>query len=278
GHAYVMQVLWGIKLDERYLDKAGQCAARVFALNPQSAHGLRLSAMIHYKRGERSEAARLFKQALTKDPHDTDSMIWLSSVYIRAGKPAAARPLLRSLLERDPLNQLGHSWIGWLDFYEGKGTGALLTPVRQAYEMEPGNPLHAYLYAWALACHRQTPDACSLLHRLSEDSARTGFGRQAVFFKAALKQDRDAALQAVTEDLTSWANWDDVASWWMADCYSLIGLTGEALVWTKNAVRLGMIHYPMFSELDPFLDNARRDPRFQQLVERVKSEWEAFEV
>jgi hypothetical protein len=50
------------------------------------------------------------------------------------------------------------------------------------------------------------------------------------------------------------------------------------LDWLQNAVNLGHINYFFFAEKDIFLANLRGDPDFEQLMRRVKREWEEFEV
>jgi len=52
----------------------------------------------------------------------------------------------------------------------------------------------------------------------------------------------------------------------------------EAMRWLEHAVDRGFINYPLFAELDPFLENIRSEPRFKKLMKRVKHEWENFEV
>ena len=52
----------------------------------------------------------------------------------------------------------------------------------------------------------------------------------------------------------------------------------QALDWLENAVNLGHINYPLFAEKDRFLANLRGDPAFEKLMQRVKREWEEFEV
>ena len=58
----------------------------------------------------------------------------------------------------------------------------------------------------------------------------------------------------------------------------LPGMKVEALDWLENAVDRGFVNYPFISEYDPFLKNIRGEPRFKKLMERVKHEWENFEV
>ena len=127
--------------------------------------------------------------------------------------------------------------------------------------MDPGSPYGQLFYARILAYNERTAEACSLLDRLSRDAPQTGFGRLAPFLKAALEHDRVAALEAVanSEKLTRLARSDDLHSWWMAECYSLIGHTDEALQWVENMVRRGGFNYPVLSKLDTL--TGQRAPR-----------------
>jgi hypothetical protein len=52
----------------------------------------------------------------------------------------------------------------------------------------------------------------------------------------------------------------------------------EALLWLEHSILGGFINYPILNEKDPFLENIRGEPRFKKLMERVKHEWENFEV
>jgi hypothetical protein len=50
------------------------------------------------------------------------------------------------------------------------------------------------------------------------------------------------------------------------------------LDWLEHSANLGMMNYPFMNNHDPFFENLRGEPRFQKLMERVKYEWEHFEV
>jgi disulfide oxidoreductase YuzD len=58
---------------------------------------------------------------------------------------------------------------------------------------------------------------------------------------------------------------------------SFLGQPNDALDWLENAISRGFTNYP-FMELDPFLNNIRGEERFAKLMERVKYEWEHFDV
>ncbi|MFC2142164.1 hypothetical protein ACFLR7_04445 [Acidobacteriota bacterium] len=48
--------------------------------------------------------------------------------------------------------------------------------------------------------------------------------------------------------------------------------------WIEHAVDIGMINLPFMTKYDPLLENIRGERRFKKLMERVKHEWESFEV
>jgi len=58
---------------------------------------------------------------------------------------------------------------------------------------------------------------------------------------------------------------------------SLLDAKPEALDWLENAVNRGFINYPAL-ERTQLLDNLRGEERFKKLMERVKYEWEHFEI
>jgi hypothetical protein len=64
----------------------------------------------------------------------------------------------------------------------------------------------------------------------------------------------------------------------MAESYILIHEIEEALDWLEHGVNWGFINYPFLKQYDTFLENIRDEPRFKKLMERVKHEWENFEL
>jgi len=64
----------------------------------------------------------------------------------------------------------------------------------------------------------------------------------------------------------------------IAGFLALLDEKKESLNWLEHAVDRGFINYPLLAEKDPFLANIRGEERFKKLMERVKHEWEHFEV
>jgi len=82
----------------------------------------------------------------------------------------------------------------------------------------------------------------------------------------------------VNEDLTSAAIVDMNYAWIMAQGYALIDEKKTSLEWLNAAVERGFINFPLLHHLDPFLENVRGEPGFDQLMQSTRQQWEAFEV
>jgi hypothetical protein len=96
--------------------------------------------------------------------------------------------------------------------------------------------------------------------------------------KHALRGDREGALRELTPSFYEWCRRDATWSHRIACDFAYLKANEEALDWLENAVNLGHINYPFFAEKDLFLANLRGDPEFEKLMQRVKREWEEFEV
>src|SRR5262245_7760471 len=92
----------------------------------------------------------------------------------------------------------------------------------------------------------------------------------------ALQGDAEGALRQVTPQLGQAASWTEYLALFLADGYSLIGRTDDAIRWVRTAVALGFINYPLLSTRDSFLANLRSDPRFDEAMRMVKARWQAL--
>lgn len=106
-----------------------------------------------------------------------------------------------------------------------------------------------------------------------------GMAAKAVWrLKYGIQHDKDAAYGVMTPDFIKTCQRDCTYAHHLSDAFALLGETEEALEWLETAVNAGFINYPMLAEHDPLLANIRGEERFKRLMERVKQEWEAFEV
>jgi hypothetical protein len=187
----------------------------------------------------------------------------------------AGRPLFDKLKEIDPLTP---GWVlisGAIEFFDGN-YAAGLEEMRKAQTHEI--PIYRFWYAKGFAYCGKYDEANKLLDLLEKENSQHIFGKLGIFFKYALKGDKLTAKKSVTDELKNMAREDEMFPIWMAESYALIDEYKEALDWIEHGVEFGFINYPFLTEYDRLLEKIRSEPRFKKLMERVKHEWENFEV
>jgi len=200
----------------------------------------------------------------------------MNALYV--GKPVTAKPLAKRLLEIDPLtplNYLGASFVPWVE-----GRFDLMEDLSTKwYKMGPDNPLSALWYAWPLVWNNKNDEAIKFINETIEQISHPVEIEYMLFLKYALEGQKSKSLEKLT-DQTKKLVWNDPGEgiWLTADIYALIDEKEQSLKWVERLIEKGWINYPLLNEIDPFLENIRGVARFKKLMERVKHEWENFEV
>jgi tetratricopeptide (TPR) repeat protein len=198
--------------------------------------------------------------------------------YGDAGRTSAALPLVERLLAIDPLNPYTHWAAAWVHEMQGEFELAL-DPYQRMHSMAPDNPILRVFHGQTLAFSGRLDEACSMLDPLVGETPQTTFELVASLFKAALQGEEPKALESIPEELKARLLRDEIVSWWMAECCALFDERQRALGWLEHAaLSRGFINYPFLSETDPFLKNLRGEEQFEQLMDRVRYEWEHFEA
>ena len=260
---------------DEYLGKAEACAARMLELNPESAkaHSIRGSVRMH--RADPRGSMEDFKRALVLDRSDPEALLWLGYGYAVAGRVPLARALMERLQQVDPLTSINLSMCGIVAMFDGHYDEALRWTQRSV-DVDPGNPTTRMMHAHALAANGRVDDARGLLHTVANEKPTMAWARLACAMAEALTGNRKQVLKSITADLREAANWDDIFSWWMADCYALVGERDKALDCVDRMIALGMINYPFLAQHEPFIAPIRDAPRFLVLMERARKQWDAF--
>jgi serine/threonine protein kinase len=277
GIAYIHYMEMAYRTDEYQLLKAEECADKVFELNPRSSYGHILKGRIHFKRWNVQGAVREIERALATDPNNVDGILMLPFLYAISGRTSAAKVPLEKLKAIDPLSPWPHGMTGWVELFDGQFESAARS-FTTMHQMEPENSLYRYLCSMALAANGQVAEACSLVDLISKDTPRIHVAGLGTFMKHAWRGEADAALAALSPAWIEAARFDETFSWHVAAGYGLIGKREEALDWLENSINRGVINYPFFTDYCPWFENIRDEDRFKKLMERVKHEWENFEV
>jgi serine/threonine protein kinase len=275
GLAYAHAVYyWGaFRMNEETLRKAEDYANRALHLDPELAQGHFVLGMLAQVRGRVQAAFRHLQQALSLSPEDPDTMYWLMQIACWVGKLSFSKPLVARLHEIDPLAPSTHMASVIQHVYEGQFEKAL-EPARTAFRLDPQGLLTRYNYFLACAYNQRLEEFEPVNERWQREEPEHGWP-QLISALVSAHGGEEPRISDSARDVA----WMDIcaAGHVMPVIFSMLGKTEEALKWLERGVELGLINYPFLS-IDPGFENIRGDSRFQKLMERVKHEWEHFEV
>lgn len=278
GFVYSQYVNIGLAHEE-YIKKAEGYASKALALDSGSleAHFVLgfLNMCFH---GNPKKSIHHYKQAITIFPDDPDVLIWLITGYgTNWGKPKEARQSYNRLMQVDPFNPWAH--CGYI--IDVMVDGKFDLPVdylTKWFRMEPQNPAALFFCVQFLAYCSHFKEACTLVSKNAQPDKKDSFIKLSLFVKYAIEGDRKRIQELLTVDFVKTAKRDAQTSYFVSGLFALSRMKDEAFDWLENAVDRGFINYPFISEYDPFLQSIRGEERFKKLMERVKHEWENFEV
>ncbi len=267
-----------IDKDISHLEKAEEYAKKIFELNPDSSEGHVVLGYVYYNQGKVKEAAQEEKRALEINPNNIEALYVLGCWYSHLGRPSAGRPLIKKAIEIDPLNPVIYGFSALVEMYDGKFKIAL-EATSKMYSMKPENPFFRLWHAHTLAYNNQFKEAYEIIDIIVNDTPQSIWAQSGLFLKYALQGDPSNALNSVTEELKNAMKWNTIYPIaFMAEQYAMINEKEEGLNWLEYGINYGCINYPFLNEYDPFLENIRGEERFKKLMQRVKYEWENFEV
>jgi len=276
---YHMYLDYGLRTDEATLQKADEYARAVLRLDPGSADGHHLFGVLERFRGTIANALTHLRRAVAINPSDDMTLFWLAwMLALQAGKPSAAEPLVERLIGIDPLTPINYYPRAWVQMARQQLPEAIET-LEVLLRAEPAQAWPKFHLALFLAWLGRTDEALDHFEDLRE--GRT-YGNVVNTVSAlamhALKGDEERALAVMTSEVEQHCWNDPELPWLLAGHYALLDRKDEALHWLERAIERGWINYPLFAGQDPFFENIRGDERFQRLMDRIKPEWERFQV
>jgi eukaryotic-like serine/threonine-protein kinase len=274
---YVNLGIKGIDQDE-HICRAELYVNKALDENPECAQAHLVLGLVNLLfRGNLQDSVRQFKRTLEHDPNALDALLILVLAYWEAGRTSAALPLIEKCIAIDPFNPACYLHQSGVRFFDGR-FGLALDSSSQAFKMAPEAPFYSYWHALMLAYNERCDEAISLIDHAARAESRDVQSELSLFLKSALKGEEHEIVPLLTKDFVSNVRRDLQASYNLATFYARLGQNEKALDWLENAVDRGFINYPFLNDHDPWLANIRGKPSFQKLMERVKYEWEHFEV
>ena len=277
GSVYIAYIHAGIRMSEETYLKAEELADRAQQLEPDLAQAHSLLAGIALARGHMKKSFKHARRALAIHRSDPDGLFYLISTSFPLGKTSSTREQAELFAQIDPLSHLSQTGLGLEPWAQGRYAQAL-SHYRNSYRLDPESYLARWGLVQGLAVNQLFDEAEKYLEPWSKEAPGHPMPMANVFLLHALRGNTTQARETISEEWIGPAWQDYWLPYTVAEGYALLGETAEALRWLERSVDVGWINYPYLSEIDPWLQGIRGEPRFEQLMQRVKREWEEFEV
>jgi pentatricopeptide repeat protein len=279
SYVYLQFYHSGLRAEAKYLDLAEEYISKIFDLEPGSAFGHGLHGLLMFIRyGSTKNSYDHLKKSYSLDPNNPVTLQWL--IYITAihkGNKSAAEPLIKNLLQVDPLTTANISWANIIHYIDGR-FNLMVDAYHKYCRMEPDNVNAHWALMYAYFRNNQFNKAFELIKEIRTKWPNNIYTRLSLLLNYSIKKDSDNFEKLLSNELAQFAWEDFILPLYMAECYSLLDKRQEAIKWLKQAVNKGIINYPFLNNHDAFLDNIRGEKQFKELMGKVRYEWENFEV
>jgi len=216
-------------------------------------------------------------KTLSADPNNTDALAWCGFFYFLVGKTDKANALINRYTQLDPVNIAIPLVNGIRLFFDGKFGSA--TPFFfKSYKAVPDTPMYQFWYALSLAYDYRNEEVMTVVDQALKSPNQDIWTQLGHFLKLAIQGDDKGISDLLSDDFVATCKRDLQYSYHISTFYEKMGNSDKAYEWLENAVDTGFINYPFMNNIDPFYKNLRMEERFKKLMERVKYEWENFEV
>lgn len=274
GMVYWQYVNAAIRSDDGYLARAEECAAKVFALNPDSAAGHELLGTVRLTQGRSADGLRSLLRALELQPNSAYALSELPRVYMDVDWLDEARAVTARALAADPLSPINNAIPLFIELLDGHPE-VVERNSSEALALFPGFSMMRWTCAMALI-HRNKPREARELLEAGPPGDETIAGRLCVFLQRALEERPDEAIAAVSPELLARARSIEWWSFWIAECHAFIGEETLAVDWLENAFARGFMNYRYLSRNSPVFRKLDGNPAFRELLGRIKTRAEQF--
>jgi serine/threonine protein kinase len=276
GEIYFFYRDLGVRPDEQTLELARHWTDRALELSAECAPALRVKGFLAWKSGDMRSAIDSFRQAVELGAGD-DTPGFLSYLCSQAGDMTEGRRYAAKAASEAPGLWMNRCAAIVVDHWEGDFAGGM-SRYRQAaavWDIAPVERMWCGILAAYAGCREE---ALGLLGEVAA-SKEVPFSNMSTTYAAALRGDAAGVRRALADcQMPELATQDKEFSWWLADCFAMLGDGGEALRWVENSINLGFVNHRFWSSVNPFMVPLRSDPRFQALMSKALDKQRSFQT
>ncbi len=210
-------------------------------------------------------AEREFRRAIELNPGFADAHIYYSHFLSIMRRPDEAMAEAKRALELDPFNGLFRALYG-VDLGFVHQYDAAITEFNRALTADPGS---AFALGNLFTLHHHTGDHVQALGFLKRYSSAAGYVEVTRFLvQNATDAEYSETMHGAAEALEARSRTAFVLPWELASWYALAGDKDRCLEWLERAYEVRDPNLPYLWY--PDFDSVRSDPRFLDLLKRMK--------
>ena len=194
------------------------------------------------------------------------------------GKGNQVIAMSNRIIKIDRLNPLGYFAIAMGYFWNGQFELALEMMSHKTIDAIVSNPDESSIWlVFKAYFHVYTGDTerAEELLKPVRWTAQGDIGIQlAEFLRTILQAKGEHFEEIITRQFEITVGSDPTWSIMVATFYAMLNLKDDAIIWAEKAASRGFINYPYLSQHDPYLAKLRGETRYEDLLKKVKREWE----
>ena len=249
---------------------ARNAALKALDIDDELAAGNTALGAVYYQMDWKfPEAERAFKRAIKLSPNDTRTLIYYAWMLGETGRFEEALGPARLAQELDPFSWQANVAVAEA-LYHGRDYDAAIKEYEKNLKLDPNNPAVPYFLAWPYEQKGMFEDAIALLENAVDLSDGAPVYLAALGHASALAGKRDVALNILKQLQNPSASLPP-SSFHIALVHIGLGNDDRAFQLLKNAFKERAFHL-IYLNADPKFDRLRSDPRFDELLEMMKTE------
>ncbi|HKO42901.1 MAG TPA: protein kinase [Pyrinomonadaceae bacterium] len=268
GAAYVNRVFKGFGGAEDY-ERAETAFSKALAIDPKLIEARMLMVFVYLWRGQKQKAREEVAQARREHPDEPVVHFVKATLHRLDGEYGRALRSYERLSRIDPAAHVVASFNRALVFMYMGRFDEMSKELDHAGD--PDNPLVQTFRALALYYTGHTDAAADAMRKVVATHQNMHGIRpfMAMFLSAQGKHEE--ALAQLNDGVMRNAQVDPDIAYSVGSVYALEGMRDEALKWLERAIALGNANLPCF-EHDPNWSSLRTDPKFNELLAKVREE------
>jgi len=266
--SYVVQAYWGFASAKESAGRAGTFARKGLEIDDTLAEAhASLAFATHMYDWDFVRAEVAFRRSIELNPRYAPARQWYALYLAMMGRWDLATTEIHRALQLDPISPIIHVAFAGMLIFTRKWDESLEQSQR-ALELDPSFPQARWMLGWAYALKGVYPQAIA---ELREGAKRTGGASLFLFALGYVYgvAGEEGEARKILEQLLELSKRCYVMPYWIATVYAGLGDKDEALHWLERAYRERSV-WMAFLKVQPWFDALRPDPRFQDLLRRMK--------